>query len=104
MKLRKSEPAIVKSEMPHYYELKFKDHPNGIEKVHCGTMKDVERMLEIYPDAIYSKILLPHPPQTVEVQAKSIEEPVALPTIKLEGQEIPIQQNLPQSELKELEL
>jgi len=104
MKLRKSEPAIVKSEMPHYYELKFKDHPNGIEKVHCGTMKDVERMLEIYPDAIYSKILLPNSPQTVEVQATSVEEPLALPTIKIEGQEIPIQQNLPQSELKELEL
>ena len=104
MKLRKSEPAIVKSEMPHYYEIKFVNHPNGLEKVHCGTMKDVERMLEIYPDAIYSKILLPHPPQTVEVQATSVEEPLALPTIKIEGQEIPIQQNLPQSELKELEL
>ena len=104
MKLRKNEPAIVKSEMPHYYEIKFINHPNGLEKVHCGTMKDVERMLEMYPDAIYSKILLPHPPQTVEVQAKSIEEPVALPTLKIEGQEIPMQQNLPQSELKELEL
>tara|TARA_A100001391_G_scaffold188464_1_gene159063 strand:- start:294 stop:608 length:315 start_codon:yes stop_codon:yes gene_type:complete len=104
MKLRKNEPVIVKSEMPHYYELKFNNHPNGLEKVHCGTMKDVERMLEIYPDAIYSKILLPHPPQTVEVHAKSIEEPVALPTLRIEGQEIPMQQNLPQSELKELEL
>ena len=104
MKLRKNEPAIVKSEMPHYYEIKFINHPNGLEKVHCGTMKDVERMLEIYPDAIYSKILLPHPPQTVEVQAKSIEEPVALPTLKIEGQEIPMQQNLPQSDLEKLEL
>ena len=104
MKLRKNEPALVKSEMPHYYELKFKNHPNGLEKVHCGTIKDVERILEIHPDAIYSKILLPHPPQTVEVQAKSIEEPIALPTLKIEGQEIPMQQNLPQSELKELEL
>ena len=104
MKLRKNEPALVKSEMPHYYELKFKNHPNGLEKVHCGTIKDGERILEIHPDAIYSKILLPHPPQTVEVQAKSIEEPIALPTLKIEGQEIPMQQNLPQSELKELEL
>ena len=104
MKLRKNEPALEKSEMPHYYELKFKNHPNGLEKVHCGTIKDVERILEIHPDAIYSKILLPHPPQTVEVQAKSIEEPIALPTLKIEGQEIPMQQNLPQSDLEKLKL
>ena len=100
MKLRKNEPALVKSEMPHYFEMTL---PNG-SKRHCGTMRDVECILSIYPDAVYNKILLPHPPQTVEVQATSIEDPVALPTIKIQGQEIPIQQNLPQSELKELEL
>ena len=58
----------------------------------------------MYPDVNHPRFYLPHPPQTVEVQVTSIEEPVALPTLKIEGQEIPIQQNLPQSELKELEL
>ena len=40
---------IVKAEMPHYYELTL---PNGTKR-HCGTLKDVECMLSIYPDAIY---------------------------------------------------
>ena len=94
MKLRKNEPALVKSEMPHYYELKFKNHPNGLEKVHCGTIKDVERILEIHPDAIYSKILLPHPPETVDV-----------PYIKVAPDlELPMQQILPESELEPIDL
>ena len=58
---------IVPKECPHYYELRFKNHPNGLEKVHCGTMKDVERVLAINPDAEYSKILLPPVPGTVDV-------------------------------------
>jgi len=94
MKLRKQEQGLVKAEMPHYYELKFVNHPNGLEKVHCGTMKDVERMLEIYPDAIYSKILLPHPPETVDV-----------PYIKVAPDlELPMQQILPESELEPIDL
>ena len=67
-------------------------------------MKDLESVLERYPNSKWEKIYLPGVPETVEVQATLIEEPLALPTIKIEGQEIPIQQNLPQSELKELEL
>ena len=103
MKIKKQD-SIIKSDQPHYYEVKIPNHPNGVPQMHVGNIKDVERILEMYPDATMVKVYLPHPPQTVEVQATSIEEPVALPTIKIEGQEIPIQQNLPQSELKELEL
>ena len=104
MKLRKSEPALVKSDAPHYYEVKIPNHPNGVPQMHVGNIKDVERILEMYPDATMTKIYLPHPPQTVEVQATSIEEPIALPTLKIEGQEIPMQQNLPQSDLEKLKL
>ena len=90
----KSQSQLKVQECPHYYELKFKNHPNGLEKVHCGTMKDVERMLEIYPDAIYSKILLPHPPETVDV-----------PYIKVAPDlELPMQQILPESELEPIDL
>jgi hypothetical protein len=85
---------IVRSEMPHYYELKFKNHPNGIEKVHCGTMKDVERMLEMHPDAIYSKILLPHAPETVDVAHVELEPDLQLPEQKV----------LPESDLLPVDL
>ena len=75
--------------MPHYYELKL---PNGTKR-HCGSMKDVECLLSIYPDAIYSKILLPPIPDTVDV-----------PHITVKDQELPMQQILPQSDLEPLEL
>ena len=91
---RELQNKIVPRECPHYYEIKFVNHPNGLEKVHCGTMKDVERMLEIHPDAIYSKILLPHPPETVDV-----------PYIKVAPDlELPMQQILPESELEPIDL
>ena len=69
---------IVKAEMPHYYELTL---PNGTKR-HCGTLKDVECMLSIYPDAIYAKILLPHPPKTVDVTHVELEPDLQLPEQK----------------------
>ena len=65
---------IIKAEMPHYYELTL---PNGTKR-HCGTLKDVECMLSIYPDAIYAKILLPHPPKTVDVTHVELEPDLQL--------------------------
>ena len=62
--------------------------PNGTKR-HCGTMKDVECVLSIYPGAVYNKILLPHPPSTVDV-----------PHITIKDQELPMQQVLPQSDLQ----
>ena len=84
---------IVPQECPHYYEIRFKNHPNGLEKVHCGTMKDVECVLSIYPDAVYSKVLLPPVPDTINV-----------PHITVKDQELPMQQILPQSDLEPLDL
>lgn len=81
---------IVRSEMPHYYEMTL---PNG-KKRHCGTLKDVECILSIYPDAVYAKILLPHPPQTVDVPHVAVAPDF----------ELPMQQSLPQSDLQPLEL
>ena len=49
--------------MPHYFEMTL---PDG-QKRHCGTMRDVESILSIYPDAVYHKVLLPPVPQTVDV-------------------------------------
>ena len=78
-----------RSECPHYYEMTL---PNG-QKRHCGTMKDVECILSMYPDAIYSKVLLPPVPDTINV-----------PHITVKDQELPMQQILPQSDLEPLDL
>ena len=78
-----------RSNRPHYYELKL---PNGTQR-HCGTMRDVECVLSIYPDAVYSKVLLPPVPDTINV-----------PHIIVKDQELPMQQVLPQSDLEPLEL
>ena len=87
---RKMQSELVAKEPPHYYEMTL---PNG-SKRHCGTLRDVECILSIYPDAIYAKILLPHPPQTVDVPYVAVAPDF----------ELPMQQSLPQSDLQPLEL
>ncbi len=87
---RKMQSELVAKELPHYYEMTL---PNG-SKRHCGTLRDVECVLSIYPDAVYAKILLPHPPQTVDVPYVAVAPDF----------ELPMQQSLPQSDLQPLEL
>ena len=85
-----SNSDLVTTDTPHYYEMTL---PNG-SKRHCGTLKDVECILSIYPDAVYAKILLPHPPQTVDVPHVAMAPDA----------ELPMQQILPESDLQPLEL
>ena len=81
--LTDSNSDLVRTDIPHYYEMTL---PNG-SKRHCGTLRDVECILSMYPDAVYAKILLPHPPQTVDV-----------PYVRVAPDfELPMQQNLPQN-------
>ena len=88
--LKDSNSDLARTDLPHYYEMTL---PNG-SKRHCGTLRDVECILSIYPDAVYSKILLPHPPQTVDVPYISVAPDL----------ELPMQQILPESELEPLDL
>ena len=88
--LKDSNSDLVRTDIPHYYEMTL---PNG-SKRHCGTLRDVKCILSIYPDAIYAKILLPHPPQTVDVPHVSVAPDL----------ELPMQQILPESQLEPLEL
>jgi len=94
MKLKKQDPAIVKSDVPHYFEVRFENHPNGLKKVHCGTQRDLETILEMYPGSKWEKIYLPHPPQTVDVPHISVAPDL----------ELPMQQILPESELQPVDL
>ena len=98
---REMQAKLAKRELPHYYML-YTGNPVAPTRC-CGTRRDLEDQLDFYPNAKWEKIYLPNP-ETVDVKAIAVEEPISLPTLKLEGQEIPLQQNLPQSELKELEL
>ena len=83
---------LAGSHLPHYFEVKYIDHPNGVEKVHCGTLKDVERQLEMHPNAIVKQIFPPQP-TTVDV-----------PHVTIKDQELPMQQILPESQAQPLEL
>lgn len=87
---RELQSKLSLSDCPHYYEMTL---PNG-SKRHCGTLKDVECILNIYPNAVYAKILLPHPPQTVDVSSVAVDP----------DPELKPQHSLPESELIELEL
>ena len=88
--LTDSNSDLVRTDIPYYYEMTL---PNG-SKRHCGTLRDVECILSIYPDAVYAKILLPHPPQTVDVPYVRVAPDL----------ELPMQQILPESQLEPLEL
>ena len=89
-----SSSELVRKDSPHYYEVKIPNHPNGVPQMHCGNIKDAERLLEMYPDSTIEKIHLPHPPQTVDV-----------PYVKVAPDlELPMQQVLPQSELEPIDL
>ena len=85
-----SNSNLVRTDIPHYYEMTL---TNG-SKRHCGTLRDVECILSIYPDAVYAKILLPHPPQIVDVPHVAMAPDV----------ELPMQQILPESDLQPLDL
>ena len=85
-----SSSDLVRTDLPHYFEMTL---PNG-NKRHCGTLRDVECMLSIYPDAVYHKILLPHPPQTVDVPYVAVAPDF----------ELPMQQILPESQQQPLNL
>jgi len=90
----KSQSQLRRQDFPHYYEVKIPNHPNGVPQMHCGNIKDAERILEMYPDATIEKIYLPHPPQTVDV-----------PYVKVAPDlELPMQQILPESELQPIDL
>lgn len=73
----------------HYYDVKL---PNGQQR-HCGTMRDVECVLGMYPDATYNKVFLPLIPDAIDV-----------PHITIKDQELPMQQILPQSDQEPLNL
>ena len=90
---RKRQGELVARDLPHYYEVKIPNHPNGVPQMHCGNIKDAQRLLDLYPDATMEKIYIPGPPDTVDV-----------PYITIEDQRLPMQQILPESQAEPLDL
>ena len=90
---RKQQGELVPQEHPHYYHVDLKNHPNGLKQLHCGSLRDAERSVELNPGSTYHKIYLPGPPDTVDV-----------PYITIEDQRLPIQQILPESQAEPLDL
>ncbi len=85
---RNLQSQLVTNNLPHYFIVKR--GPNW--QRHCGTMRDVESMLSIYPDATVTQVFPPNP--TV----------VDVPHITVKDQELPMQQILPESQLQPLDL
>ena len=76
-------------EPPHYFDVKLSGHPNGVPQMHCSRESDAINMCERYPGSEYTKIYLPHSPQTVDVPHVRVAPDL----------ELPMQQVLPESEL-----
>ena len=94
MKLRvHEEMSALANHLPHYYEVKIVDHPNGVKQMHIGKWRDVQTVLDRYPGSTVKKVFLPKSPETVDV-----------PHIIVKDQELPMQQILPESTLEEINL
>ena len=79
---------LTTGQPPHYFEVKLCGHPNGVPQIHCGRENDAIAMCERYPGSEYTKIYLPHAPQTVDVPYVRVAPDL----------ELPMQQVLPESE------
>ena len=87
---RKLQTELAKGNLPHYFEVKTE---YGERYCHCGSMVDVNRLLEANPTFTYEKIYLPHTPRTVDVPHITVAPDL----------ELPAQQILPESELQPFE-
>ena len=87
--LRNMQEALAKWNLPHYYELYNDDKLFRC----CGTLKDVESVLDLYPGCAVKKVFYPTPPSTVDV-----------PSVTIEDRELPEQKILDQSDLNEINL
>ena len=64
---KKEEGTLVPQDAPHYFQVYIEDHPFGANTRSCGTQKDLESVLKLYPGSRWEKIYLPHTPDTVDV-------------------------------------
>lgn len=85
---------LAKDELNHYYMVHLvSDKPLQCAGTRCcGTMKDVESILERYPYSRVEKHYFPDPPQTIDVSSVTMAPDPQLPEQRI----------LPQSELQEL--
>jgi hypothetical protein len=78
--LSKVKDALIRSDAPHYFEIKNED---GERYCHCGTMVDVNLILDRHPTFTYEKVYLPHSPKTVNVQHTVMDPDPQLPEQKI---------------------
>jgi hypothetical protein len=88
--LSKVKDALIQSDAPHYFEIKNED---GERYCHCGTMVDVNLILDRHPTFTYEKVYLPHSPKTVNVQHTVMDPDPQLPEQKIlpENQQQPFE-------------
>ena len=88
---RNLQSQIVTTEDRFIYEIRDK---RGKPFRHCGSVRDVELVLQHYPSSTYHKVYLSKPPETVDVSHTNMGEEKSLPE----------QQILPESQLQPLDL
>ena len=78
---------LVKSQLPHYFVA-----TRGLDWSRCcGTLRDVDTILSIYPDAVITQVF-PRQPEVVDVPFVRVAPDL----------ELPMQQVLPESDWVEL--
>ena len=91
---KKQTSDLVNQDQPHYYMIYIENQEHGANKRCCGTKRDLEDTLRLYPGSRWEKIYLPRTPDTVDVPHVTVGK----------DQELPMQQILPESTLEEIKL
>ena len=92
---RKHQSELVAQDAPHYYMVYIENQVFGANTRCCGTRKDLEMVLNLYPGSRWEEVYPPNLPGTVNVQATDL------------GKEESLQEAakaLPESQAIELEL
>lgn len=90
--LRDTQSQVVSvSNTPHLYQIK---NTYGENYCQCGSMTDVEAVINLNPGFTYEVVFLPPTPQTVNVPSTTLDPDLELPEQKI----------LPQSDLQPVEL
>ena len=63
---------LVRTDRPFYYRVTVDNEAAPTRT--CGTDKDLQSILEMYPDAEWEKVYPPAPPRTVDVMHVKVGE------------------------------
>ena len=77
--VRNKSGEIVAKEGPHYFRVTLPEQEFGALTRDCGSQRDVDSILALYPGSTVEKVFLPVIKDPIDVSSVSLEPDPALP-------------------------